>query len=57
MIFRHFMFEQNNSEDESKDKLAAELMIKSKEIRDITMKRNHFQQITENLYVWSFYFS
>ncbi|KAF7414577.1 hypothetical protein HZH68_003066 [Vespula germanica] len=39
----------NNSEDESKDKLAAELMIKSKEIRDITMKRNHFQQITENL--------
>ncbi|XP_047345327.1 myosin-10-like isoform X3 [Vespa velutina] len=39
----------NNSEDESKDKLAAELMIKSKEIRDITMKRNHLQQITENL--------
>ncbi|KAI4495514.1 hypothetical protein M0802_008728 [Mischocyttarus mexicanus] len=39
----------NNAEDESNDKLIAELMIKSKEIRDITMKRNHFQQMNENL--------
>ncbi|XP_014613959.1 PREDICTED: putative leucine-rich repeat-containing protein DDB_G0290503 [Polistes canadensis] len=39
----------NNAEDESNDKLIAELMIKSKEIRDVTMKRNHLQQINENL--------
>ncbi|XP_043492389.1 interaptin-like [Polistes fuscatus] len=39
----------NNAEDESNDKLIAELMIKSKEIRDVTMRRNHLQQINENL--------
>ncbi|XP_015179986.1 PREDICTED: uncharacterized protein MAL8P1.12-like [Polistes dominula] len=39
----------NNAEDESNNKLIAELMIKSKEIREVTMKRNHLQQINENL--------